>query len=91
MVTIFANGDVMMNNAIKYDGYCTITSEFYPFDSHACYVFFNLFSRDSNLTVLNGAVDFDRINAYHPTWWIRYDIISSTSRMLENRDNSSSL
>ena len=71
VVTITRNGTVLFTLMEVYVGYCTITSQYYPYDSHICYVW-------SKSAIMHPKVVFTElkispsISPFNALWWIEY-------------------
>ena len=61
-----------MNFNFIYNGYCVIYAEFFPYDSHNCYVY-GFHSIDEMLmSQIGPGIDINPIvSIEHPSWWIR--------------------
>ena len=76
-------GQVMLNYKFIYDGFCMIESEFFPYDSHLCFIYLDQLTNHVTLLPMsyedeNGeTVVFMRpevnevIEKHHNSWWIR--------------------
>lgn len=70
-LTIFQDGRVVLNMRHNFNGYCTIESEFFPYDSHSCYVWLVHYTENSELTMkYDHALVLSEISPYHSSWWI---------------------
>ena len=68
MVTILQNGTVFFTTLTVYTSYCTIMSQYYPYDTHACFVYLKsyqpgvVFSEELQIS--------SKISTYHSLWWL---------------------